>query len=194
MALSFLNQNNLPRGLRNNNPGNLIYTNIPWQGKISYANNTDWSGSPNNIVKHFEQFTNIRYGIRAMAMDMLNDITENSYTLSQLIYEYAPPAENNTTAYIQFVSNATGLAPNAVVPVNINVLVALVRSMINMENGTSAGEQIPDAEIINGIQMLPQVWLAQLGDFVKENKRSIMGALLTAGAVYGVYRYAKSMA
>ena len=56
MAKSYLNRTDLPRGIRNNNPGNLIYTTIAWEGKISYANNRDWSGTPTNIVKKFEQF------------------------------------------------------------------------------------------------------------------------------------------
>lgn len=54
--ISFLHKPNLSRGLRNNNPGNLILTSIGWDGKIPNAQNTDGT---------FEQFTSANYGIRA---------------------------------------------------------------------------------------------------------------------------------
>lgn len=188
--VSFLNQNSLPRGLRNNNPGNLVYTGINWVGKIPYAQNSDWSGSPSNIVKQFEQFTSANYGIRAMALDVLNDLKQHNYTLAQLIYEYAPAHENNTVAYIQFVSNATGIEPNQVIYANATILKALLRSIINMENGTQAGEMITDQEIEKSILLLPELWLQQLDDFVSENKLSL-GAVAATGLVIGgaIYWY-----
>ena len=38
---SFLGRKELTRGIRNNNPGNLVLTNIAWQGKIPNSQNTE---------------------------------------------------------------------------------------------------------------------------------------------------------
>ncbi len=62
---SYLNQDTLngkkiPRGWRNNNPGNLIKTMIQWKGKLPYLSNTD---------SKFEQFVDFKHGIRALIKD-----------------------------------------------------------------------------------------------------------------------------
>ena len=39
MEKSYLNNSALPRGLRNNNPGNLVQTSIAWLGKVPLSQN-----------------------------------------------------------------------------------------------------------------------------------------------------------
>ena len=56
MAKSYLGQSNLPRGLRNNNPGNLVKTSIPWEGKIPHSKNTDIYKGKNTIEKLIHEF------------------------------------------------------------------------------------------------------------------------------------------
>lgn len=122
---SFLNKPGLPRGIRNNNPGNLIKTTIPWQGKIIPSGDTK-----------FEQFINIAYGLRAMIKDILNDIGPNT-SLEDLIYQYAPPTENNTIGYINYVTNKTGIQANQVLTKDKATIKKLVFAMSEMENGGS---------------------------------------------------------
>ena len=57
----------IPIGLRNNNPGNLRFTSIKWVGKVPRAENIDGA---------FEQFRHLRYGIRAMILDLRSDISK----------------------------------------------------------------------------------------------------------------------
>jgi hypothetical protein len=64
MSKSFLN-NHTVRGLRNNNPGNLIRTKDAWKGKIPFEQSKDTK---------FEQCTALKFGIRAMFRDLINDI------------------------------------------------------------------------------------------------------------------------
>lgn len=94
----------LPRGIRNNNPGNLIMTSIPWRGKVPNDANTDG---------HFEQFYELKYGIRAKIKDLRSDITKKAGqdNLQGLINAYAPPHENDTQAYINFVVDRTWITP-----------------------------------------------------------------------------------
>lgn len=116
------------RGIRNNNPGNLIISNIPWKGKIPRNKNTDGK---------YEQFTSPHYGIRAMVMDIKNDIVKDKLnTIRKLINEYAPKHENPTKAYIDFVAKHTGISPDT--PIDINKdLFGITKAIIHFENGES---------------------------------------------------------
>lgn len=149
MAKTFLN-NHKVRGLRNNNPGNLILTNIPWQGKISKELNSD-NG------KKFEQFQNIHFGIRAMLKDVINDINKGKNTVSKLISEYAPPNENNTLAYIDSVSKSIGVKPNdKLTQINERFLLSLARAIFKVELGKYHTE-ITDSDINQSLKMLGNV-------------------------------------
>jgi len=119
---SFLGRSDLPRGLRNNNPLNLVKTSIPWQGKL-----------PGNDPR-FEQFRTLGYGIRAGLLDLYNDYYQDGQqTLIDLISEFAPPNENDTAAYIQYVANNTGLMANQ--KFNANKLPEIAYYMAVLENG-----------------------------------------------------------
>lgn len=194
MGKSFLNQNNLSRGLRNNNPGNIIYTGISWQGKIPYSQNSDWYGTPSNIVKKFEQFTDVYQGIRAMAYDIYGDVEDGNLTLTQLIHQYAPASENNTQAYINYIASVAGVNPNEPIKFTPVLLAETLRAIINYENGEQMGALITDEDIVHSINLLPPLILDQLGEFVQENKGSIAGALILSGiglyAGYRIYKYA----
>jgi len=150
---SYLGQSNLPRGIRNNNPGNLIRTSSGWLGKIPFSQSTD---------SHFEQFTFIEYGIRAMAYDIIGDVNKGKNTLTLLIHEYAPPFENDTVAYINSVSDSTGLAPTAPIVLSEDFLKEVIKAKIKVENGASALQYVTDQDIVNGINLLPANMLAGL--------------------------------
>ena len=143
---SYLNNQSAPRGIRNNNPGNLIRTNIKWLGKIPFTESTD---------KKFEQFRSVEYGIRAMAADLLNDIEKGKNTIQKIVYEFAPPSENETSAYIKAVSDSTGIKPTEPIKPSKEILAALIKAHIKVENGKAASQYIPDADIKAGIDLLP---------------------------------------
>lgn len=166
MAKSFLGQANVSRGLRNNNPGNLVKTNIPWQGKIPLVQNTD---------SYFEQFYDVNHGIRAMALDTFNDVKDNDYTLSEFIQEYAPPSENDTTAYLNFVATQTGIQPGEKLKavMSADTLLALIKAQIKIENGNSAN-LLTDDDIRDSIRLMPQLVLQQLDEFIKKNQGPII--------------------
>lgn len=126
--LSYLGKNGYPRGMRNNNPGNIRVGSSPWQGKIPLSQNTDGA---------FEQFTTYVYGIRAMIKNLLN---YNLNTLRDIIYKWAPPGDNNDTEqYVNFVALKTGISPTQ--PISLqdkNTLRKIVKAMAEMENGRQA--------------------------------------------------------
>jgi hypothetical protein len=115
-----------PRGIRNNNPGNLIYTNIKWNGKLPKDQNKD---------RRFEMFIAPEYGIRAMIKDLKHDIEKGKNTVPTLISEYAPKFENNTGAYIQTVCKDLKVSQTAKLLPTKNTLRLLVHSISRVENG-----------------------------------------------------------
>lgn len=117
----------LPRGIRNNNPGNIRWG-ANWQGL-----------NPNGkkIDPYFCVFQTPVAGIRALAKVLIN--YKKFYglnTVRQLISRYAPPNENQTTAYVQSVARQLGVLPDVVINIEERgVLTVFVKAVIRMENG-----------------------------------------------------------
>jgi hypothetical protein len=146
MSKSFLN-NHTSRGLRNNNPANLKLTSIAWQGKIPNSENKDTD-------KTFEQFKELKYGIRAMFKDLINDISKGKNTVKKLISEFAPPSENDTKSYIKKVCSSIGVAENdKITKVNRSFLLLLARAILTVELGKH-NKEVTDADLNEGIDIL----------------------------------------
>lgn len=130
-TLSYLGQSGLPKGMRNNNPGNIRISGNPWQGKIPVSQNTDGA---------FEQFSAYVYGIRAMIKNLLSYYNSGLNTLQSIITKWAPAADNNNTgAYINFVALKTGFSPTQPLDLrNQTTMRKVVTAMTEMENGRSA--------------------------------------------------------
>ncbi|WP_144883532.1 hypothetical protein [Leclercia adecarboxylata] len=113
------------RGIRNNNPGNLEASwAFTWQGQ----NGTDG---------RFATFASPEHGIRALGVNLLAYQRRGLDTISKIISRWAPPQDNNnTTAYIQNVSQALGVTPTTRLDVaSPGVLTALSKAIIHQENG-----------------------------------------------------------
>lgn len=111
------------RGLRNNNPGNLI----------AAPNSTGYDyGNDHRYVK----FGSSRDGIAAMSRQLMLDAEDGLNTFDGLLKKYAPAkAKNNTQGYIDRVSKGTGFGPHE--PLNMhdpNVLAKVIPHMIKVEN------------------------------------------------------------
>jgi hypothetical protein len=138
---SYIGMNNLPRGIRNNNPGN-IKAEEAWQGQIG----TDGP---------FLMFQTLPWGMRAIATDLANKMKRGLVTIRQIITTYAPPVENQTGPYIQSVVDDTGFSADQVLTMNVDTLAKLVRAIVNHENGETASyDYITDADIQQGISMM----------------------------------------
>lgn len=81
------------RGARNNNPFNIIKNNVTWIGQVQ-----------NGSDDKFCQFKTMELGIRAGLKLLVNYNTFHALiTPEQIITRFAPPSENNTQKYINFV-------------------------------------------------------------------------------------------
>lgn len=121
--------NKLPRGLRNNNPGNIRINTDHFQGEIKPSRDAA-----------FKQFETMAYGYRAV-FKMLQNYKKNRgcATIRAMINRWAPPSENHTDAYVTFVANAAGISPDAEVNTNDKALMCrIVAAMSRIENGRDA--------------------------------------------------------
>lgn len=84
------------RGVRNNNPFNIKLTSDHWKGQLSRSESTDVT---------FVQFRSMYFGLRAGVLLLKNYIDMGYNTISDIISRYAPPNENFTKNYIQYVSS-----------------------------------------------------------------------------------------
>lgn len=139
------------RGIRNNNPGNIRWSNDQWKGLIPKDQASD---------KSFCVFRSPEYGIRAMAR-IIRNYTKypgipgvgkpNIDTVREIINRWAPAIENNTEAYIQSVAKNLGTTANAPIDVFDNaIMLKLLKAIIRHENGQ---QPYSDAQIINGINL-----------------------------------------
>lgn len=138
-----------PRGIRNNNPGNIRWGD-PWQGLVPTAKRTD---------RAFCQFTKPTFGIRALARVLINyKDKHNISTIREVISRWAPPNENNTDAYISAVAAKVGIYENTVIDLHeYKILKPIVEAIIHHENGTG-GKKTPntwydDATIDEGLRL-----------------------------------------
>ena len=115
-----------PRGVRNNNPGNVEMTRNLWKGEIPHLQNTDG---------RFKQFYNYVYGIRAAILNIKAYFDKGVMTPKQIISRWAPPGENNTENYIRFVSNYIRIPENNPVQFEKYTIQKLVEAIIIKENG-----------------------------------------------------------
>jgi len=125
------------RGIRNNNPGNIRRSSTDWRGEVPGADAA------------FETFATPADGIRAIAKLLVN--YQERYgltTLRGLINRYAPPSENNTTAYVDAVAAKAHIGPDQVVRLRQQpeTLEHVVTAIIRHENGV----QPYSAELIRG--------------------------------------------
>jgi hypothetical protein len=114
----------LPRGLRNNNPGNVrVNLSIKWRGQIA----VDQDG--------YLVFADAIWGLRAICM-IIRHYTEyhGDNTVRKIISRWAPPSENPTFIYVGNVARACGVAPDDPFDIHQDGL-TMLRAIVVQENG-----------------------------------------------------------
>nr|WP_170986682.1 hypothetical protein [Escherichia coli] len=121
-------QSVLPRGIRNNNPGNLDF-------KGQEGAQLERAGG------RFAKFGSAFDGLKAMARQLMRYFEGKTtgkplQTLSEIISTWAPDSENNTGAYISQLSKLLGVAPDTALNLkDPQVLSSLMNGIIHHENG-----------------------------------------------------------
>lgn len=140
----------LPRGIRNNNPGNIDKGANKWQGLDPAANLKNES--------RFAVFKDATWGIRALAITLIT--YQDKYaicTVRDIIARWAPPNENDTLAYAGAVCKQTGFALDEILNMHdYTYLCPIVEAIIRHENGrgpkTTPNTWYNRSEIDTGLQ------------------------------------------
>lgn len=133
-----------PRGIRNNNPGNIRKTQTAWQGLAPVQSDPD-----------FFIFETMAYGVRAAAVILLHYYRVHGLkTVRQIISRWAPPNENNTDAYISAVCGTMGVKPDDELDLDEDAseLDPLCDAIFRHENG----EDISPHDVLSGVLMAIQ--------------------------------------
>jgi hypothetical protein len=134
-----MSKESVPRGIRNNNPGNIRVSSTAWIGKLYDISDE----------KAFERFETMEYGIRALLVILRTYINKYKlHTIEGIIRRFAPSTENDTEAYIKSVCKETGFERNMTLFFDLEDMLPVVVGIIKHENGGLYGitnEQIEKA-------------------------------------------------
>lgn len=168
MPKSYLDVPKMTLGFRNNNPGNLRVTSAAWVGKL-------WD----NRGKGFERFINMRYGLRALLINLSTGHKRGVNTVQSIITKYAPASDgNNTAKYITDVAKALGVNPNAKLSLTKSVHIGLAKAIVKVETGKDAA-LLTDADYLDAYDAISH----------KTAVKSAVSAAATAAAAFALFFY-----
>jgi hypothetical protein len=134
-----------PRGVRNNNPGNIRRNGDPWQGLDERQGDME-----------FFTFKSSIYGIRALARTLITyQDKHNLRSIRQIISRWAPSVENNTNAYVRAVVADTGLDADQQLDLHrFDQIKPLIEAIIQHENGQQpySETQITKGLVLAGVE------------------------------------------
>ena len=126
----------LPRGLRNNNPGNLEFR------------NQNGASRENGGEGRFAQFGTAEEGLTALSKQLQLYSARGIKSVAAIIKTYAPASENNTAAYVKKVAADLGVDPNTPLDnLDPKMMAGLIGAIVRHENGRNpySNEQLSDA-------------------------------------------------
>jgi hypothetical protein len=126
------------RGLKNNNPFNLVKSSTRWYGEID------------GIDEKFCTFSSLDLGVRAGLINLYTGYFSKSLTVRRLVMKYSPPEDNisksdpdgmkSVEAYIGAISKRT-LLSDSMVPIKSQWL-SVASAMLYHENGISVKSEV----------------------------------------------------
>ena len=130
--------------IKRNNPGNIVKSKNKWIGEIE------------GDQSRFASFDSLPYGFRAMIKLIQVYINRGSNTMKKIINIYAPPSENPTGNYIEFVSKKTGIDPNEPILKNdYSKLANIALAMATFEHGLKSAEvDTMKKHVLEAIQLI----------------------------------------
>ncbi len=144
-----------PKGIRNNNPGNLRFA-----GQSGAMN--DGSG--------FAAFDSPLEGLIALKNQLMRYFTGKTFgrklqTIRDIISHYAPKNENDTDAYIQAVAAMMHISPDAALNLqNPQMMQALMNSIVQYENGKNPYSQAMLGQATGSIQQETNIHIHGVSD------------------------------
>lgn len=128
-----------PRGIRNNNPGNIVRTADQWRGMAANQ----------SADARFVVFDAPVWGLRALVRVLRKYAAGGLTTVRGIITRWAPAVENDTAAYVDVVASRLGVDPDAPLQLSDHNMARLVEEIVRHENGQQPYPPSLFAEAIN---------------------------------------------
>ena len=110
-----------------------------------------WRGEITAPGEAFCRFASLELGCRAMLKILRRYISvKKRNSVRKIIAVWAPPSENNTSAYIDFVARSMDVHPDDTLSADRDTLIALASAMTRVEHGKS----VPHTVWLNAYQLL----------------------------------------
>lgn len=119
------------RGKRNNNPLNIKRTVINWKGEKKDITDPD-----------FEEFESMMWGLRAGLRNMRTHFMKGANTIYMIVSKWAPPSENNTLKYCEFVVSESGYPIDQELTWEKDVMFPVVSAMCKMESNLTLTKEL----------------------------------------------------
>ena len=133
------------RSIRNNNPGNIDRTGTQWEGMAEEQTDS-----------RFVTFESPEMGVRAMARTLNTYNTRYGLDdINGIVSRWAPPTENDTEAYIRFVSEKTGIPRDRKITLQDNPeeMKKVISAMIEQEGGKEASRYFNSQIVERGVDL-----------------------------------------
>ncbi|MEJ2896223.1 phage tail tape measure protein [Bordetella avium] len=142
-----------PRGIRNNNPGNLVY--VGQAGASKEANG------------RFATFSSAQEGLNALAAQLRRYGQRGLNSIQSIVNTYAPASENDTGAYANYLAQKMGIGTSTKFDVNSDpsALAALIRGVVEYENGRNpySNDMIAQAAGMSTVNLTQNVQISVAG-------------------------------
>jgi len=137
----------VPRSVRNNNPGNILLTDIAWEGLQA----RDAMTPEQQAEERFHVFAAPKWGFRALARDLNTKYRRGLHNVRQIMAVYAPPNENDTNAYVTAVCGMMGVGPDDRLQLDDPAqLASFCRAIAVHEAG---GWMFSDDDLVEGVRL-----------------------------------------
>lgn len=115
----------LPRGIRNHNPGNIEFG-YQWLGLAD-----------KQLDERFATFKRPEFGLRAIGRILrAYQRRYNLHTIRGMITRWAPPHENPTNRYVDYIARKLGVGPDEKIDVCApGVMRKFIEGIVQFENG-----------------------------------------------------------
>jgi len=135
------------RGIRNNNPFNLVYTDDAWEGKVD---------RDIEIEDIFERFDSPEAGIRAGAINVLTQYSRGDNTISKLLKTLSPPGKENPNyeKHKEYVAGRMNRTQDEILDLtDPMILRGLSTAIIGFENDNYAyGDELLDGALARALE------------------------------------------
>lgn len=153
----------MPRGIRNNNPGNLEFA-----GQAGATHEQGGGG-------RFAAFASMAEGVAALAGQLQRYGARGIDSVQSIISKYAPAGENNTGAYIASVAKRLGVGANQHLNLkDPTVLRELMAGITTVENGAG---RVSLAQLNAGIDLYRQRGMGGSSSISNTSNASHVGTL-----------------